>query len=101
MLGHKEVHITPDRYSHALPTLQAEAMGRLDVLLGRAQKRSGFDKRSAGASRTGKRPDSRVNPAFASLWYCIPDSTWAAAGVPCVSTWGTNRPFVRAVGVAL
>jgi len=38
MLGHKEVHITLDRYSHALPTLQAEAMGRLDVILGRTQK---------------------------------------------------------------
>jgi integrase len=38
MLGHKEVHITLDRYSHALPTLQVEAMGRLDVILGRAQE---------------------------------------------------------------
>jgi len=38
MLGHKEVYITLDRYSHALPTLQAEAMGRLDVILGRTQK---------------------------------------------------------------
>jgi integrase len=38
MLGHKEVNITLDRYSHALPTLQAEAMGRLDVILGRTQE---------------------------------------------------------------
>jgi hypothetical protein len=38
MLGHKDVQITLDRYSHSLPTLQAEAMGRLDVILGRAKK---------------------------------------------------------------
>jgi hypothetical protein len=38
MLGHKEVNITLDRYSHALPTLQAEAMGRLDVVLGRTRE---------------------------------------------------------------
>jgi hypothetical protein len=36
VLGHKEVAITLDRYSHALPTLQAEAMGRLDAVLGRS-----------------------------------------------------------------
>jgi integrase len=36
VLGHKEMAITLDRYSHALPTLQAEAMHRLDALLGRA-----------------------------------------------------------------
>jgi hypothetical protein len=30
------VAITLDRYSHALPTLQAEAMGRLDAVLGRS-----------------------------------------------------------------
>jgi integrase len=36
VLGHKEVAITLDRYSHALPTLGAEAMGRLDAVLGRS-----------------------------------------------------------------
>jgi hypothetical protein len=33
--GVQEVNITLDRYSHALPTLQAEALGRLNVILGR------------------------------------------------------------------
>ena len=36
MLGHKDVAITLDRYSHALPTMQVEAMGRLDAMLGRS-----------------------------------------------------------------
>jgi integrase len=36
VLGHKDVAITLDRYSHAMPTMQAEAMGRLDAMLGRA-----------------------------------------------------------------
>jgi hypothetical protein len=36
VLGHKEVAIALDRYRHALPTLQGEAMGRLDEVLGRA-----------------------------------------------------------------
>jgi len=34
VLGHKEVAITLDRYSHALPTLHTRAMARLDALLG-------------------------------------------------------------------
>ncbi len=36
VLGHKDVAITLDRYSHALPTMQTEAMARLDALLGRS-----------------------------------------------------------------
>ena len=36
VLGHKDVAITLDRYSHAMPTMQAEAMGRLDAILGRS-----------------------------------------------------------------
>ena len=35
VLGHKEIAITLDRYSHALPTMQTEAMARVDALLGR------------------------------------------------------------------
>lgn len=35
VLGHKEIAITLDRYSHALPTMQAKAMARLDAILGR------------------------------------------------------------------
>jgi hypothetical protein len=38
VLGHKEVAITLDRYSHALPTLQARAMARLNSVLGRAPR---------------------------------------------------------------
>jgi len=36
VLGHRDVAITLDRYSHALPTMQVEAMGRLDTILGRS-----------------------------------------------------------------
>ena len=36
VLGHKDVAITLDRYSHALPTMQVEAMARLDAMLGRS-----------------------------------------------------------------
>ncbi|MGH2382184.1 MAG: site-specific integrase, partial [Candidatus Limnocylindria bacterium] len=36
VLGHKDVAITLDRYSHAMPTMQVEAMGRLDAILGRS-----------------------------------------------------------------
>ena len=36
MLGHKDVAITLDRYSHAMPTMQVEAMGRLDAILCRS-----------------------------------------------------------------
>ena len=35
VLGHEEVVITLDRSSHVLPTLQAEATGRLGAVLGR------------------------------------------------------------------
>jgi hypothetical protein len=36
VLGHKDVAITLDRYSHAMPTIQVEATGRLDAILGRS-----------------------------------------------------------------
>jgi hypothetical protein len=35
VLGHKEVAITLDRYSHAPPTPHIKAMARLDAFLGR------------------------------------------------------------------
>ncbi len=35
VLGHMEIAIILDRYSHALPTMQAEAIARLDSILGR------------------------------------------------------------------
>ena len=49
VLRHKEVAITLDRYSHALPTLQTHAMARLDAMLGRgddAPPETGDDKGS-------------------------------------------------------
>ncbi len=61
VLGHKEVAITLDRYSHALPTLQTQAMARLDAILGRgddAAERSGGYKGSNKGSpvcRRGRR----------------------------------------------
>lgn len=36
VLGHKEIATTLDRYSHALPTMQTDAMARLDAVLGRS-----------------------------------------------------------------
>jgi hypothetical protein len=48
VLGHKEVGITLDRYSRALPTLHTQAMARLDAMLGR---------RDATRGRRGKSSD--------------------------------------------
>jgi len=67
VLGHKEVAITLDRYSHALPTLQARAMAGLDSVLGRAPRRRSapiadeveINRRTAGA----KEPDPSVDRA--------------------------------------
>ncbi|HUH03805.1 MAG TPA: site-specific integrase, partial [Kofleriaceae bacterium] len=64
VLGHKEVAITLDRYSHALPTLQAKAMARLDTVLGRAPRRRlarGTDAADAGGSPRDKGPDKGPN----------------------------------------
>jgi hypothetical protein len=64
VLGHKEVAITLDRYSHALPTLQARAMARLDSVLGRAPRRRsarGADAADAGGSGPDKGPDKGPN----------------------------------------
>jgi len=64
VLGHKEVAIILDRYSQALPTLQAKAMARLDTLLGRAPRRRsarGTDAADAGGSPRDKGPDKGPN----------------------------------------
>jgi hypothetical protein len=58
------VAITLDRYSHALPTLQARAMARLDTVLGRAPRRRsarGADAADAGGSDPDKGPDKGPN----------------------------------------
>ena len=56
VLGHKEVAITLDRYSHGLPTLQAKAMARLDTVLGRAPRR----RLAPAPTRPGRRARIRV-----------------------------------------
>lgn len=64
VLGHKEVAITLDRYSHALLTLQAKAMARLDTVLGRASRRRvarDTDAMKDGESRPHKGPDKGPN----------------------------------------
>ena len=58
MLGHTSVAITLDRYSHVIPTLQDDAVRRLDELLRVAPRlgvRTGVQRRK----RTRKGPDSR------------------------------------------
>ena len=54
VLGHKDIAITLDRYSHALPTMQTEAMARLDAVL-----------RPLGARCSRARPAPAADPL---LW---------------------------------
>jgi hypothetical protein len=77
VLGHREVAITLDRYCHALPTLQAKAMGCLDAVLRRTPANKGarqapgqgsastlwLDKGPSRTSRAAKRPDPSVDQA--------------------------------------
>jgi hypothetical protein len=51
VLGHKEVAITLDRYSHALPTLQTTAMARLDAILGRGDDAAPKDELDKGSNK--------------------------------------------------
>jgi hypothetical protein len=56
MLGHTSLAITLDRYSHVMPTMQADAVRRLDgVLNGRLR---GTNEGTADSAAT-KSPDSR------------------------------------------
>ncbi len=64
VLGHEEVAITLDRYSHALPTLQVEAMGRLDAVLGR----SPLDVPDEGPA----------DPSQTELWVDQAPASWSA-----------------------
>ena len=66
VLGHKEVAITLDRYSHALPTLGVEAMGRLDAVLGR----SPLDAPDEGPTEA----------ASAELWVDEEPAAWSLTG---------------------
>ncbi|MGH2456615.1 MAG: hypothetical protein ACRDHD_10220, partial [Candidatus Limnocylindria bacterium] len=68
VLGHKEVAITLDRYSHALPTLHTKAMARLDALLGRRGAartggHKGSNKGSPGPAEANEGPDPSVDRA--------------------------------------
>jgi Phage integrase family len=60
VLGHKEVAITLDRYSHALPTLQTTAMARLDAILGRGDDAAPKDELDKGSNKGS--PPSRQKP---------------------------------------
>ena len=70
VLGHKEVAITLDRYSHALPTLHTKAMARLDALLGRGDdaprrrlSHKGSNKGSPTPDEANEAPDPNSNRA--------------------------------------
>ena len=56
MLGHTSVAITLDRYSHVMPTMQAEAVRRLDGVL---SERLRVQMRVRRIPRPRKSPDSR------------------------------------------
>ena len=43
-LGHSQIGITLDTYSHVVPTMQLEAAGKLDTLM-RPTQDAGFPKR--------------------------------------------------------
>jgi len=73
MLGHTSVAITLDRYSHVMPTMQAEAVRRLDgVLSGRLR----VQMRVRRTPRARKSPDSRSESGLEGeigTAYRIPD----------------------------
>ncbi|MDQ3691954.1 MAG: tyrosine-type recombinase/integrase [Chloroflexota bacterium] len=81
VLGHKEVAITLDRYSHALPTLHTKAMARLDAILGRGADAApgtsgdkGSNKGSPALAEANEGPDPSVDGAeTASL---VPHTEW-------------------------
>ena len=63
VLGHKEIAITLDRYSHALPTMQTEAMARVDALLGRGPGEPAAEAPRV-ASAADLWPDATSSPPF-------------------------------------
>ena len=85
MLGHKEIAITLDRYSHALPTMQATAMARLDAILGRgddappaAESDKGSNKGSPTPAEASEKPDpsaDRAQSGEIGTAYRIPSKT--------------------------
>jgi integrase len=41
LLGHENIGMTMDIYSHVMPTMQKEAMAKLNALLGGSQQKDG------------------------------------------------------------
>jgi integrase len=69
MLGHTSVAITLDRYSHVMPTMQAEAVRRLDgVLSGRLRVQMRVRRipqpRKSPDSRSESGPDGEIGTAY-------------------------------------
>lgn len=70
VLGHKDVAITLDRYSHAMPTMQVGAMGRLDAMLGarrstlRTSARTWRRHRTCGSTTSPAPPQIDLGPAI-------------------------------------
>ncbi len=75
-MGHKDVAITLDRYSHAMPTMQSEVMGRLDALLGRSAVDASDDA-------------SAEEPEEPALW--LDDEAGAAADGPQSRDTGSSK----------
>jgi hypothetical protein len=67
VLGHKEVAITLDRYSHAPPTLQTTAMARLDAILGRGDDAAPKDELDRGSNK-GSPPSPRQTKIPIRAW---------------------------------
>ena len=55
-LGHSSITLTMDTYSHVLPTMQAEAAGRLEALLYPQPAGDGRTKRATGSR---ERPEAK------------------------------------------
>jgi hypothetical protein len=101
VLGHKEIAITLDRYSHALPTMQANAMARLDAILGRgddtppiAASDKGSNKGSPAAVEAKNRPNPSVDPAeIDEIGTAYPESRLTSGGsrLSTVVTVGSGR----------
>jgi len=82
VLGHRDVAITLDRYSPAMPTMQAGAMGRLDAILGRSPL-------DVPEEISAVAPEERV-PVADHLW--LDHAAGAAAKRPRSRDKGSSAP---------
>jgi len=83
VLGHKEIAITLDRDSHALPTMQTEAMARLDAVLGRS-----LLDRAEASSASESAPQLWLDQDSAASGETPPDPDKGADK----GAWGPRRP---------